>query len=112
LANRQDFSNQLYRIGGLQTLRGFNEQFFFTSSYFISQMEWRLFFEEESYLFAFYDQGFLHTERWQLPLGLGGGFSLLTNSGLFSFALAVGRSQDIPFELANMKIHFGYLSRF
>jgi len=112
LANKQDFSNQLYRVGGLQTLRGFNEQFFFTSSYLISQLEWRLFFEEESYVFAFYDLGFLHTARWQLPGGVGGGFSLLTNSGLFSFALAVGKSQDIPFELANMKIHFGYLSRF
>ncbi len=112
VANRQDFSNQLYRVGGLQTLRGFNEQFFFTSSFLITQLEWRLFFEEESYLFAFYDQGFLHTAQWEVPLGLGGGFSLLTSSGLFSFVLAVGKSDDIPIELANMKIHFGYLSRF
>jgi hypothetical protein len=112
VANKQDFKNQLYRVGGLQTLRGFNEQFFFTSSFVITQLEWRLFFEEESYLFAFYDQGFLHTAEWETPIGLGGGFSLLTSSGLFSFVLAVGKSDDIPFELANMKIHFGYLSRF
>jgi hemolysin activation/secretion protein len=105
-------ANQLYRVGGLQTFRGFNEQFFYTPTYIISQLEGRLFFEEQSYVFVFYDQGFLKNRTWSNPLGLGGGFSLLTNSGLFSFAMAVGRSEAIPFELANMKIHFGYLSRF
>ena len=105
-------SNQQYRIGGLQSFRGFNEQFFYTPSYAITQIETRLFFEEQSYVFAFYDHGLLSIGDWIHPFGIGGGFSLFTNSGLFSFAMAVGRSNTIPFELANMKIHFGYLSRF
>jgi len=111
-SNAQLINNQLYRLGGLKTLRGFNEEFFFTSSYVVSQAEWRLYFEQESYLFAFYDQGFLKTNDWRSPLGFGGGFSLRTNSGLFSFAMAVGKQQNMPLELANMKVHFGYLSRF
>lgn len=110
--NSQSIGNQLYRLGGLKTLRGFNEQFFFASSYLVSQFEGRFYFEEESFLFAFYDQGILRARDWQTPIGLGGGFSLRTNSGLFSFAMAVGKTKSIPFEFANAKVHFGYLSRF
>ncbi|MCP4456956.1 MAG: hypothetical protein GY816_02855 [Cytophagales bacterium] len=108
----QPISNQLFRLGGLRNLRGFNEQFFFTSSFLVNQLEWRIYFEEESFLFAFYDQGLLNNQGWKFPIGLGGGFTLSTNSGLFSFALAVGRTKEIPFEFTNMKVHFGYLSHF
>ena len=108
----QPISNQFFRLGGLETLRGFNEQFFFASSYIVSQLEWRLYFEERSFFFGFYDQGFLKNEKWVLPAGLGGGFSLNTKAGLLSFALAVGKTKDVPFEFTNMKVHFGYLSRF
>jgi hypothetical protein len=78
----------------------------------VSQLEWRIFFEEESFLFVFYDQGFLKNNDWKLPIGLGGGFSISTSSGLFSFALAVGKVEKVPFQFTNMKVHFGYLSLF
>lgn len=35
------FTNEMYRIGGLKTLRGFNEQQIFTSSYAIATLEYR-----------------------------------------------------------------------
>lgn len=104
--------NQLFRIGGLKTLRGFNEQFFFAESYLISQTEFRIFFEERSYLFAFVDQGWVRSAITDYPVGMGIGFSLDTTSGLFSFAMAVGSNRDLPLDLAAAKIHFGYLSRF
>ncbi len=111
-STRQTLDNQLFRLGGLKTLRGFNEQFFFASSYFVSQLEWRLYFEEKSYLFAFYDQGFIKHRSWESPIGLGTGISLNTNAGLLSFALSVGKTRETPFEFTNMKVHFGYLSLF
>ncbi|MEQ9229120.1 MAG: hypothetical protein RIF46_00445 [Cyclobacteriaceae bacterium] len=104
--------NQLFRLGGLQSLRGFNEQFFFAQSYIVNQVEWRLFFEQDSYLFAFVDQGLVYETGWNSPTGFGGGFSLNTNSGLFSFAMALGGVEGLPLNLANTKVHFGYLSRF
>jgi hypothetical protein len=111
-SNQVRATNQLYRVGGLKTLRGFNEQFFFASTSLVSQLEWRLFFQEASFLFMFYDQGVLKIQDWRTPYGIGGGFSLQTNSGLFSFAMAMGKDKNIPLEFANMKVHFGYLSRF
>lgn len=111
-SNTQTIENQLLRLGGLKTLRGFNEEFFFASSYVVNQAECRVYFEQESFLFVFYDQGILKNQSWQAPLGLGGGFSLRTNAGLLSFAIAVGKTKDAPLDFTNMKVHFGYLSRF
>ncbi len=113
LENTQILRNELYRIGGLKTLRGFNENFFFAQNYFLSRVELRQYFEQSSYLFIFYDQMiFSNFGQWDQPLGFGTGLSLNTNNGLFSFAFALGSSQEIPFDINNTKIHLGYTSRF
>ena len=105
--------NELYRIGGLQSLRGFNEKEIFARNYMLSRSEFRSFFEERSYAYIFFDQLLYSTDtESDNPFGLGLGFALATSAGQFSFALAVGNSisQDISF--ATMKAHFGYISRF
>lgn len=115
------FLNELYRLGGLRSLRGFNDNFFFAAYYTISNLEVRLLLEQtreaQSYLYAFYDQGFLgHTLAGNayrdLPTGLGAGLSLSTRGGIFSLAYALGRTQSTGFDLALSKIHFGYISIF
>ncbi len=111
--NAQILRNELYRMGGLKSLRGFNENFFFAQNYFLSRLELRQYFEQSSFLFLFYDQLIFNVfEQWNQPLGLGAGLSLNTNNGLFSFAFALGSSSDIPFDINNTKIHLGYTSRF
>jgi len=113
LENAQILRNELYRVGGLKTLRGFNENFFFAQNYFLTRLEFRQYFEEGSYIFLFYDQMISHAfDRWSAPLGLGTGLSLDTNNGLFNFAFALGSSSEIPFDFNNTKIHLGYTSRF
>jgi translocation and assembly module TamA len=112
IQNEEIASTEKFRVGGLMTFRGFNEQFFFVDDYAVGQMEWRQYFEEASYFFAFYDQGIMRLDKWETPLGLGGGFALNTSSGTFNFAMAMGRSRDVPFDLSGMKIHFGYVSVF
>ena len=39
--------NELYRLGGLQSIRGFNENFFYASSYAFVNIEYRLFFDND-----------------------------------------------------------------
>ena len=112
VGNGLQVNSQLFRVGGLKTLRGFNEQFFFVNTYLVNQLEWRLFFEKESYVFGFFDQGLIKNREWESPTGLGMGLTIQTNSSLFSFAIAIGRSNQIPFEPSNAKVHFGYISRF
>jgi outer membrane protein assembly factor BamA len=111
------FLNDLQRIGGLQSIRGFNENFFFASQYAISRMEGRWYFEEDSYFLAFYDQGFLtyslrNSSFSDHPAGLGGGIALMTAGGQLMLVYALGTSKTQPFGTNLSKIHFGYVARF
>ena len=113
LENDELVANELYRIGGLATLRGFNEKEFFVEAYALSRMEFRSFFENRSYAFLFFDQLIYDGMRENdSPFGLGLGFALATSSGQFSFALAVGNSENQDIAFSGMKAHFGYVSRF
>ncbi|MEQ9441526.1 MAG: BamA/TamA family outer membrane protein [Cyclobacteriaceae bacterium] len=115
------FLNELYRLGGLKSLRGFTDNLFFASQYALSNAELRWLLEPEnpvpSYLFAFYDQAWIrkHNQNSRdndIPLGIGAGISISTRAGLFSLAYALGKSQNQSINLNASKVHFGYISRF
>ncbi len=110
------FVNDLFRIGGLKTIRGFNENYFFVSDYMIGNVEFRLMNNSDTYFFAFFDQGIVNStiddQETDFPFGTGLGMNLGTNSGIFSFVLAIGKSQTQIFSLNSAKIHFGYTGRF
>lgn len=116
IQNENLFLNDLYRIGGLQSIRGFNENNFFASTYSYLTMEQRLFFDRESYLLIFVDAGILENPnfggRKDKPVAVGAGLNLDTGNGLFRFIYAVGKSNEQAFSLSLSKIHFGYLARF
>ncbi|WP_299990102.1 POTRA domain-containing protein [uncultured Pontibacter sp.] len=117
LLNDQIFLNDMYRIGGLASLRGFDEYFFFASTYGIGTLEYRLFTAEDSYVLLFYDQGYYRSDLEQskaegLPLGVGGGISFSTGAGIFQLVYSVGKSEQQPMSLRASKIHFGITSKF
>lgn len=124
LFNQQFFLNDLFRLGGLNSLRGFTENQFYTNAYGVGTVELRQFTGPEGYVFIFADQGLLQAYNFtttQLtsraldsPTGLGAGLSFRTAAGLFQFVYSVGRSQflNTGFSLTNSKIHFGLTSRF
>lgn len=117
ILNNQLFMNELYRLGGLNSIRGFNQNAFYASHYLVNTAEARLYFEETSYLFAFLDYAYLSyqipTQSFQdAPLGVGAGISFATKGGVFNFAYAMGVSQFQQFAVNQAKVHFGYVSRF
>ncbi len=113
LQNDELLRNELYRLGGLNSLRGFNEKEIFAQSYLLSRAEFRSFFESESFVYVFYDQLIFQNESINdQPFGLGLGFALDTSSGQFSFALGLGNSESQNISFSTMKAHFGYISRF
>jgi outer membrane protein assembly factor BamA len=117
VGSKKLFPADLFRLGGLQTLRGFTEKSFFASSFGIFNLEMRAYLDSDTYFMLFYDQGAIRndideTGHFQYPLGAGSGFSFQTSSGLFSFVLALGKSVEQPFGFNYAKIHFGYISRF
>jgi outer membrane protein assembly factor BamA len=124
LFNQQFFLNDLFRLGGLNSLRGFQENQFYTNAYGVGTVEFRQFTGPEGYVFVFADQALLQAYQvttTQLgartldsPTGLGAGLSFRTAAGLFQFVYSVGRSEflNTGFSLNNSKIHFGLTSRF
>jgi translocation and assembly module TamA len=124
LFNQQFFLNDLFRLGGLNSLRGFQENQFYTNAYGVGTIELRQFTGPEGYVFIFADQAILQaytfettqrsTHALDSPTGLGAGLSFRTAAGLFQFVYSVGRSEflNTTFSLSNSKIHFGLTSRF
>lgn len=110
------FLNELFRIGGLNSIRGFNEKFFFARRYGFVNLEQRLFFGQNSYLMVFGDFGVLENPYFSpqkdTPFSFGSGINLDTEGGLFSFVFALGKSNIQPLSFEYARVHFGYLARF
>jgi outer membrane protein assembly factor BamA len=111
------FINDLVRIGGLNSLRGFNENHFFAKDFLLVRNELRFRMDNESFLYLFYDQSYINksltdTAKLDMPLGVGAGLTLSTSGGKFNFVYALGKSASQKFNFNYSKIHFGYVSRF
>ena len=111
------FLNEIYRIGGLKTLRGFNEQSIFSSAYAIGTIEYRFMIGEFDYITLFSDLAWSETNTnstysSDFFTGLGTGLNFNTSGGIFSLFFALGKDQSQPFDLRTAKVHFGYISRF
>lgn len=115
--NKNLFENELFRLGGLKTIRGFNENTFQVSSYSIMSVEYRLIFEQNScaYLFwdgAYYEKNTVTKFISDFPYGFGAGIDFETKAGIFSVNYALGKQFNNPIDLRAAKIHFGYINRF
>ena len=110
------FENELFRFGGLNTLRGFNEEQLFASTKGQLTFEYRFLLDENSNVFLFYDQCFYENTSLSYkndhPLGFGGGISFGSKIGIFSITYALGREQGNPIDFRSSKIHFGYTAYF
>ena len=110
------FENELFRFGGLNTLRGFNEEQLFASTKGQLTFEYRFLLDENSNVFLFYDQCFYENTSVSYkndhPLGFGGGISFGSKIGIFSITYALGREQANPIDFRSSKIHFGYTAYF
>lgn len=107
--------NELFRVGGIYSLRGFDEDTYFANGYSIFTGEARLITGRNSNFFAFFDYGFLSTlvhESTLKAYGTGVGLNAETKVGIFSIAYAIGSSSDQELNFRNGKIHFGYQALF
>lgn len=111
------FQNELFRIGGLKTLRGFDEESIFASTYSIFTLEYRFILEQNSYMYVFgdiapYENNNSKEYIRDNPYGFGAGISFETKAGIFSINYALGKQFSNPIELRSGKIHFGIVNYF
>lgn len=117
LVNPLLFVNEMFRIGGLTTIRGFDDQSIQASSYIIGTAEYRFLLEQNSYIYAFTDQGFYENNNSEFyqngttqSYGLGVAFE--TKPGIFTINYALGKLDNNPIEFRSAKIHFGFVNYF
>jgi outer membrane protein assembly factor BamA len=111
------FENELYRIGGFRTLRGFDEESIFASFYTITHLEWRYLLEQNSYAYLFWNGAYYENRSvnkfiHDTPYGFGLGLSFETKAGIFSLNYAIGKQFNNPIDIRAAKVHFGLISFF
>jgi hemolysin activation/secretion protein len=111
------FISELFRIGGLRTLKGFDEQSIFVSTYGIINAELRYLLQQNSNVMLFWNGAWYKNAVREVlisdtPYGLGAGLNFETGAGVFSLYYAVGRQFNNPVEFNKAKIHFGFVNYF
>ena len=111
------FQNDMYRIGGLNTIRGFNEQSIFATSYAISNYEYRYLLSTYSHAVAFVNSAW-YEKKWDkgynqnILYSVGAGVQLKTGGGILKLFYALGQTAGTPFSVANGRVHLGYVNNF
>lgn len=117
LENENLFVNELFRLGGIRTLRGFNEESLFASFYTVGTIEFRYLLEQNSNIYVFFDQCYYERKMQNSyfhdkPYSFGAGMSFQTKAGIFSMNYALGSEQGNPIQFRGAKIHFGFINYF
>ena len=106
----------MFQIGGYKLLRGFDEESQFLSRYAIGTVEYRYLIGLNSAFFGFLDGGYGKgiggTEPNYSYLGTGLGLSFETKAGIIQIAWAIGKRNDLEFNLRQSKVHLGFASYF
>jgi outer membrane protein assembly factor BamA len=111
------FKNELFRIGGLKTLRGFDEESIFASTYVIPTIEYRFLFAENSHLLLFaegawYENNSNRQYFSDTPVSVGAGINFETRAGILGINYALGSQLGNGFDARSGKIHFGLTALF
>ena len=111
------YENELTRIGGYKTIRGFDEESIWVSSFILGNFEFRYLIDEKSNVFLFSD--FAYTEsktniflREDYFQSFGFGTNISMPNGLLTLIYGLGRKIDNPFQIRTGKIHLGFTSYF
>lgn len=111
------FFSELFRLGGIRTLKGFDEQAIFASSYGILNTEIRYLLQQNSHVMIFWNgawyQNVIRKPTIEdTPYGFGAGLNFETGAGIFSLYYAVGKQFNNSIEFNKAKIHFGFVNYF
>lgn len=106
--------NELIRFGGINSIRGFEENSINTSGLGILISEYRYQLSPTLYIHSIIDAGYFEApaQSDQKLYGFGFGFGLLTDAGLLKFNLANGQVENQNFRFSDSKIHLSLRTTF
>lgn len=112
------YFNEAMREGGINSLKGFNEQSIYATNFNMLDVEYRYLLGPNSYIKAFWNGAYYedHTAGkkvvYDKPWGFGVGGNIETRAGILSILYALGKEKQNNFDLRAGKIHFGISSYF
>lgn len=111
--NQLDNQNELYRVGGIRNIRGFNDDEFFTPKYACFSLEPGFVVGDDIRLFTFIDLGLLAEvsgNSLQDPrYGTGLGFQWIMNRGIVKMSYALGWFKNNPMSFQRAKVNVSYM---
>ncbi|MFY7988105.1 MAG: hypothetical protein ACOVNP_04425 [Flavobacterium sp.] len=107
--------NELHRFGGINSIRGFNENSLQGSIFSSLLTEYRYVLSPGMYIHTIIDYGYFQDQTNDVKdslLGLGFGFGLLTKNGLFNLVYANGSIGNQEIKLSNSIVHISFKTSF
>lgn len=107
--------NELFRFGGINSIRGFNENSLQANAYTGIIAEYRYLLASNLYLHSITDFGYFQdktSDSQDRLLGLGFGFGLFTKNGLFNLVYANGSTSEQTIKLSNSIVHVSFKTNF
>jgi outer membrane protein assembly factor BamA len=115
LSSDNYLTNELFRFGGINSLRGFEENSIAASLFSSTQSEYRFLLASNLYIHSIVDYAYFENEVLGLRenlYGVGFGIGLQTDAGLLKVNFANGKTDGQDFEFANTKIHLSLTTLF
>lgn len=115
LSSENYLINEMFRFGGINSIRGFNENSIDANFYTVLNTEYRFLINVNTYLhsitdLAYFENSISNTKSQIYSFGMGIG--LITKTGLFNFEIANGTFEGRNFIFSNTKIHLSLKSKF
>lgn len=107
--------NELYRFGGINSIRGFNENSLQANAFTSILAEYRYLLVPSIYFHTITDYGFYKdstTNKNSTLLGIGFGLGLLTKNGLLNLVYANGSTKDQAIKTSNSIVHIKFVTNF
>ena len=115
LVSNTYLENELFRFGGINSIRGFEENSLLASLYSVLNTEYRYQLSIGIYINSIIDVSYFENkilDTKEKLYGYGFGFGILTKAGLLRFNYANGKLQNQKFKLSNSKVHISLTTNF
>ncbi len=109
------FTNELFRFGGINSIRGFEENSINASLFNVLNTEYQYILSQNLYIHSIIDYSYFEDKSSEFSDNLtsfGFGLGLNTQTGLFKIIFANGKNSDSNFKFSNTKVHISLNARF
>ncbi len=107
--------NELPRFGGINSIRGFEENSLIGNLFGVINTEYRYRLNRDIYVHSVIDAAYFEnkiSDQKGKLFGFGFGFGLLSKAGLFRFNYSSGKTENQQFKLSDSKVHLSLTATF